>query len=105
MVRAVIQHIQHSLTEKSQNLSQWLEASPVDEKETCLGLSTEQDIQTHLEVIGDVMQKTESETFGVCEVCQGSIESNLLEMDYTSMVCLGCLSEPERHQLETELEL
>lgn len=105
MAKAVVQHIQRSLTEKSQNLSEWLEASPVDEKETRLGLATEQDVQIHLNVIGAAMQKTESETFGVCEVCQGSIESNLLEMDYTSMVCLGCLSEPERHQLETELEL
>ena len=105
MARAVVQHIQRSLTEKSQNLSQWLEASPVDEKETCLGCATEQDVHTHLDIIGATMQKTESETFGVCQVCQGSVESNLLEMDYTATICLDCLSEPERRQLETELEL
>jgi sigma-B regulation protein RsbU (phosphoserine phosphatase) len=105
MARTVVQHIQRGLTEKSQNLSQWLEASPVDEKETCLGCATVQDVHTHLDVIGAAMQKTESETFGVCQVCQGGIESNVLEMDYTSTICLDCLSEPERRQLETELEL
>jgi sigma-B regulation protein RsbU (phosphoserine phosphatase) len=105
MGRTVIPHIQHSLTEKRQNIEQWLEASPVDEKETCLGTCTEQEVHTHLDIIGVTMQKTETETFGVCEVCQGSIESGVLEVDYTASVCLGCLSDEQRHQLESELEL
>jgi sigma-B regulation protein RsbU (phosphoserine phosphatase) len=105
MGRTIIPRVQHSLTEKRQNLEQWLEASPVDEKDTCLGTCTEQDVHTHLDVIGATMQKTETETFGVCEVCQGSIESGVLEVDYTASVCLGCLSDEQRHQLESELEL
>ena len=33
MSRAVVQHIRRGLADTSQNLSQWLETSPVDEKE------------------------------------------------------------------------
>lgn len=104
-MRRIVPQIQRSLVEKRQNLEQWLEASPVEDRETCLGSATEQDVHTHLEVIGAAMAKTESETFGVCEVCQGGIETRVLEMDYTVSVCLECLSEQERRQLESELEL
>jgi sigma-B regulation protein RsbU (phosphoserine phosphatase) len=105
MGRTVIPLIQKSLTDKAQNLEHWLETSPVDEIETCLGCATEQDVHTHLDVIGAVMEKTETDTFGICQVCQGQVETNLLELDYTASVCLGCLSEQEQRNLETELEL
>ena len=105
MGRTVIPRIQKSLTDKRQNLEQWLETTSVDEKETCLGYATEQDVQVHLELIDTVMQKTESESFGICEICQSEVDTNLLELDYTATVCLGCLSEQEQHNLETELEL
>lgn len=105
MGRILVPQIQKSLTEKRQNLEQWLETSPVDEKETCLACATERDVHTHLDVIGNTMLKTESDRFGVCQVCQGSIETNVLEVDYTAAICLSCLSDDERHQLETELEL
>jgi sigma-B regulation protein RsbU (phosphoserine phosphatase) len=105
MSQEVVQHIQRGLTEKSQNLVQWLETSPADEKETCLSCATEVEVQTHLHVIEATLQATASDTFGVCQVCQGSIQPGLLEMDYTSTVCLDCLSEPERRELETELAL
>lgn len=105
MRKSLVSHIQKSIEEKSHTLEQWLETSPVDDKETCLADCEEQDVQAHLEVIGAVMLKTESETFGVCEVCHGSVESNLLELDYTATVCLGCLSEQEKRELEAELEL
>jgi RNA polymerase-binding transcription factor DksA len=105
MGRIIVPRIQESLIEKRQNIEQWLEASSVDEKETCLTCATEQDVHTHLDVIGNTMLKTELDTFGVCEVCQGGIESSVLEVDYTTAICLSCLSDDERHQLETELEL
>ncbi|HEY3313604.1 MAG TPA: SpoIIE family protein phosphatase [Anaerolineales bacterium] len=105
MRKALVSEIQKSIAEKSVNLEQWLESSPVDEKETCLCDAGEQEVHNHLEVIGAVMQKTESETFGICEVCHAEVDSNLLELDYTATVCLGCLSEQEQRDLETELEL
>jgi len=105
MTRRVVRRIKNSLTEKRQNLSGWLETALVDEKEICLGCATEADLQTHLEVIDLTLQETENETFGICQVCHESVDSSLLEMDYTATVCLGCLSEEEQSELETELEL
>jgi sigma-B regulation protein RsbU (phosphoserine phosphatase) len=102
---SIIPRIQESIAQKSHNIEEWLETSPVDEIETCLTCASEQEVHTHLDVIGAVMQNTETEAFGVCEICQGSVETNLLELDYTASICLGCLSDQERHELETELEL
>jgi len=105
MGRTIVPRIQESLTEKRQNIKQWLEACPMEEKEICLADAPEEEVHVLLDVIDDTMHKTEAESFGVCEVCQGSIETGLLEVDYTMTVCLGCLSDDERHALETELEL
>lgn len=105
MGRTMVPRIQKSIVEKSHNLEQWLDANPAEEISTCLGSATEQDVHTHLNVIGAVMQNTQSELFGVCEVCKGNINENLLELDYTATICLDCLSTQERRDLETELEL
>lgn len=105
MTRRVVRRIKSSLAEKRENLSNWVETTAVDEKEICLGCASEADLQTHLEVIDTTLEQAESESFGVCQVCHQSVDTSLLEMDYTSTVCLGCLSEEEQQQLETELEL
>src|SRR5690349_21758745 len=105
MTRQVVRRIKTGLAKKRENLSEWLETVPADEKEICLGCATEADLQTHLEVIDVTLQEADSDSFGVCQVCNESVDSSLLEMDYTSTVCLGCLSEEEQQQLETDLEL
>src|SRR5690242_5944845 len=105
MTRQVVRRIKNSLVEKRENLSNWVGTAPFEEKEICLGCATEADLQTHLEVIEATLEETESNTFGVCQVCNQSVDTSLLEMDYTATVCLGCLSEEEQQQLETELEL
>jgi len=105
MTRKVVRRIKTGLVETQENLSGWLATAQVAEKEICLGCATEADLQTHLEVIDVTLRETESETFGVCKVCHGNVESSVLELDYTATVCLGCLSDEERDQLETELEL
>jgi hypothetical protein len=86
MKTTLVPRIQHSITEKRQNLEQWLEESPKVEVETCLGCATEQDVHAHLDFIGIAMQKTETDEFGVCTVCRGRVGSNLLEVDYTASI-------------------
>src|SRR5689334_5871722 len=105
MSRHVVRRIKNSLAEKRENLSAWRKAAPVTEKEICLGCATEADLQTHLEVIDATLEEVESETFGICQVCHQTVDTSLLEMDYTATICLGCLSEEEQSQLETDLEL
>lgn len=99
------QRIQKGLAEKRQNLTDWLARTPEPEKEIHLGPSGEVAIQAHLEVLETALQEAEDQTLGLCEVCQDCVNAELLEMDYTASVCLEHLSDQERRQLETELEL
>jgi sigma-B regulation protein RsbU (phosphoserine phosphatase) len=51
------------------------------------------------------LHKAEEGTLGVCVVCHGHVDDELLQMDYTSCVCLDHYSPEERRRLEGELEL
>jgi phosphoserine phosphatase RsbU/P len=56
-------------------------------------------------VIDESLEKIKEGTLGICKVCQHEVEAQLLQMDYTSAVCLGHFSDGELRQLERELEL
>jgi sigma-B regulation protein RsbU (phosphoserine phosphatase) len=105
MATNIFQQIQEGLSEKRKNLSAWVENAPSVDKETHLAVAGEAGLQSHLEVITDSLHKAGEHNIGVCEICQGYVNEDLLAMDYTSSVCLDHLSEKERRQLETELEL
>jgi sigma-B regulation protein RsbU (phosphoserine phosphatase) len=99
-----IQRLQKSWFEKRQNLTSWLNETPAAKKRIQLGSLDDQSIQAHLQVIEASIEKAEANTLGICEICHGEIENNLLEMDYTASVCLEDLSERDRRQLQLELE-
>lgn len=105
MERPVIRQIKDSLAEKRRNIDGLLETVPPVEPAPCLECVSSDDMQPHLEVIDTTLQRAENETLGICEVCQGSVETSLLEMDYTATVCLDCLSDDERQSLQVELDL
>jgi sigma-B regulation protein RsbU (phosphoserine phosphatase) len=100
----VFQRIQNNLVEKRQSLSAWLAGASESEKDIRLGPATEQGVRTHLEVVEASLEQAAGQNLGVCEVCHATIDTELLEMDYTCCICLDHLSEPERRQLENELE-
>ncbi len=100
----VLQRLQHSLVEKRHNLSSWLAGTPDSEKQIRLGPADERGIQAHLQVVDATLEQAAEQNLGLCEVCHTTIETELLEMDYTCCICLDHLSEPERRQLESELE-
>jgi phosphoserine phosphatase RsbU/P len=105
METTVLQRIQHGLQEKRQGLTDWLKSTPPAKKQQITGAEGDQAIQVQLGTIDRSLEQIENKTFGVCEVCQCYVDANLLEVDYTSCVCLDHYSEQERRQLETELEL
>jgi sigma-B regulation protein RsbU (phosphoserine phosphatase) len=104
METGVLQRIQRSLLDKRQNLTEWLSTTPPTKKQIRLGTADEKAIQDHLMVIDKSLEKAEEQSLGCCEVCCDYVDSELLEMDYTSCVCLEHFSELERRQLEAELE-
>ena len=100
----VFQRIQINLVEKRQTLSAWLAGASESEKDIRLGPATEQGVQAHLEVVKASLEQAAGQNLGLCEVCHTTIDTELLEMDYTCCICLDHLSEPERRELENELE-
>jgi sigma-B regulation protein RsbU (phosphoserine phosphatase) len=104
MITEVYGRIQEGLEEKQKEITEFLEAAPEMEKEVCLG-SDENCVEEHLHIIETSLEKLEDNTLGICVVCHGYVDTQLLEMDYTAAVCLDHYSEDERRRLESELEL
>ncbi|MCP4538769.1 MAG: SpoIIE family protein phosphatase [Chloroflexi bacterium] len=105
MRTGILERIHTSLSEKRVGLIEWINTTPSDKKQVLLGTSTEQAVHTHLSAIDDCIDKAESGTLGQCKVCKGTIETNLLEVDYTARVCIEHLSEEEVDHLENQLTL
>jgi sigma-B regulation protein RsbU (phosphoserine phosphatase) len=103
--RKAFEHIRESLLEKRQNLTEWLRTSPDQEKQVRLGPAKERAVQAHLQVLDAALEKATTETLGLCTVCHDYVGTDLLEMDYTTCVCLDHLSPQETRRLEYELEL
>jgi sigma-B regulation protein RsbU (phosphoserine phosphatase) len=104
MVAELYERIQDGLEEKEKEVKEFLKTASGPEKEICL-CNDDDCIEKHLEVIEASLEKIEDETLGVCTVCHGHVDTQLLEMDYTSCVCLEHYSDEERQRLEEELEL
>ncbi len=105
MANKIFNDIQSGLEQKRDNLYHWLEATPEEKQEVQLGCVDETNVEEHLHVIDNSLEKIEAGTFGICEVCHEQVDSELLQMDYTATVCLGHFTEEQLRELETELEL
>jgi serine phosphatase RsbU (regulator of sigma subunit) len=100
----IFQRIQRNLVQKRHNIDAWLAGAPASQKHVRLGPSSEDAIETHLQVIDKSIEQVSEHKLGICRVCNDYVNPSLLEMDYTSCVCLEHLSEHDRRQLELELE-
>lgn len=94
-----------SLRAKRAIVQSWLENAPATERRGILGPVDEDAVAAHLQALDVALEKTEHGTIGQCEVCDGQIETELLEMDYNCCICLEHFSDKERSRLEAELEL
>ncbi len=104
MVTELYERIQEGLQEKQKEITEFLETAPEVEKDVCL-CEDDECIENHLHVIETSLEKIEENTLGVCVICHGYVDQQLLEMDYTAAVCLDHYSDEERRRLESELEL
>ena len=104
-IKFVDEKIQTSLEETRSNLLHWVETTPEEKKQICLGIEDVTCIEEHIHVIDESLEKIKEGTFGICKICHEAVESQLLQMDYTAAVCLGHFSDEELRQLENELEL
>jgi serine phosphatase RsbU (regulator of sigma subunit) len=96
--------IKDRLRAKRAALWQWAQG-PAADRLARLGPAPEQRLNRHLHVLDDCVQKAADGSLGICRICHGYVEPELLAMDYTSMICLSHYSEDELRRLEAELEL
>jgi sigma-B regulation protein RsbU (phosphoserine phosphatase) len=105
MQTSVINRIREGLLEKKENLEQWQVATPEPQKQMELGYADESAVDVQLQVIATSLEMMDEGVYGICEVCHESVDDELLQMDFTTTVCLGHYTEDELRQLESELEL
>src|SRR5215211_8448967 len=105
MQTSEIDLIRKGLLEKKENLEHWQVTTPEPKKQMELGFSDESAVDAQLEVIDTSLEMMEEGVYGICEICHESVDTELLQMDFTATVCLGHYSEDELRQLENELEL
>jgi sigma-B regulation protein RsbU (phosphoserine phosphatase) len=58
-----------------------------------------------LEQVDKALERVETGSYGICEVCQGELEAQRLLADPLARVCLDCLRPEEARALERDLEL
>ncbi len=105
MKTKMIEEIQLGLQETRANLATWVEVTPDGKKTACLSAQDETCVEDHLHVIDESLERIKDGTFGICKICHEAVETQLLQMDYTTCVCLSHYSDAELRQLENELEL
>ena len=86
------QRIQIALEEKRHRVTEFLVTASDEEKDACL-CDDSLCIEDHFHVIDGCLEKIEDHSLGVCTVCHSMVDTSLLEMDYTSTVCLDHFSE------------
>jgi serine phosphatase RsbU (regulator of sigma subunit) len=94
-----LEHFKDILLERQQNLNEWLnsatEIPPAD-------LDKVRQLMTQIK---DALSRIENKTYGVCHDCHEGVELHRLEVQPVTQICLGCISEKEREELEEDLYL
>jgi sigma-B regulation protein RsbU (phosphoserine phosphatase) len=94
---ADLEHFHNLLIAREQSLSTLLSPG------ASVGEGVTEKIRTLLKQIRDALTRIEEGSYGVCSVCHGEIENHHLEAQPVAQVCLDCLSDTEKAQLEYEL--
>lgn len=105
MDESLLERIRMSLKSKREALQGWADSAEPQVIQEALGPSGRSGLERHLAVIDSALEQVDQNTLGTCVVCDEPVESRLIQMDYTSCVCIEHLSAEERRSLENELEL
>lgn len=70
-----------------------------------LGTRESERMQGLLEEVDSALHRIDHGQFGVCEICQGTVEDERLRENPLARVCLDCLTPKQQRALEYDLEL
>ena len=82
----------------------WLKLDP-ERKKIHLGGIPEKEVEKVIDEHNSALDRIESGDFGCCTECDGDVEPEMLELDFTACVCLDDYSEAQKRILEKDLEL
>lgn len=111
MNKKILNQFRQALTDRRNSLVDWLYNSPAENTKRVCECEVVQDGQIAeenipiLADIGKTIEKIDSGEFGKCCRCDGEVESERLQIDYSTNVCLDHYSDVEIRELERDLEL
>src|SRR5204862_5188602 len=73
--------------------------------ENFVGHDDDAQLRFLLEEVDAALARMDEDTYGLCEVCHGTVEAERLLADPLVSVCLGCLTATQKRALEEDLEL
>ena len=104
MKQKILDQFRESIVDHRNTLMKWMNDQSAD-KAINLGTASIAEVLSELEEFKEVLGKLEDRSFGKCICCDGEVETDRLEQDYTTVVCLDCYSEEQLRELERDLEL
>ncbi|UCD64839.1 MAG: SpoIIE family protein phosphatase, partial [Candidatus Zixiibacteriota bacterium] len=93
------EHFRDLLVERRQNLTDWLNSGATVRSDNA------RLVRELLTDIKDALDRIETESYGECDVCDGYVEPDRLEVQPIRRVCLDCISDEEKAALEEDLYL
>lgn len=104
MNKNILDKFRYSLTEHREALVAWMGTNS-ESKEIQLGGASVQEVEKEVCRHNDVISRIDAGAFGTCTECLGEVETERLELDFTTCVCLDCYSDSQKRLLERDLEL
>lgn len=99
-----LDRFRRALKDNRATLLQWLETEP-DRKNVHLGGEDESKVLQMISELKVALENVERGDFGKCTVCGDDVDTELLEYDFTSSMCLSHYTDEQLRTLQRELEL
>lgn len=105
MKAELLSRFREALSSRRLALQDWLDKAPENHRAERLGPSPREAVEAILDRHDEALDRIRRGQFGCCCVCHGDIEPELLELDFTTGVCLEDMSVEQKRLLEQDLEL
>ncbi len=111
MNKGILERFRQGLLLHQSNLLGWLSGDLRQKQIHCgrYGDDENEAITTEslpiFEDIENALEQIERNEFGKCRLCDGDVETERLELDFTTTVCLSHYSDSQLRELESDLEL
>lgn len=104
MNKNILEKFRSALTEHRNALVAWMGTNS-ESREIQLGGAAVQEVEKEVCKHNEAIDRIAVGEFGTCIECNGEVETERLELDFTTTICLDCYSDSQKRLLERDLEL